>query len=349
MTPVAGDAVVHRVGARLLDAEFAPNTTYPRASVGAPADGIYRLLCLLSVDADRDRVGRRGESTPTGNELPHDILPMSWSAISLRTFRHGRDRADRAAQFSSESSTRHYPAGAYPAGRTGWFPAFEEEMQSCPHFPACSRAWSPSQRSCTGSPTVPGTAVPARRPLRAPTRSVNTAACVLPRRPIIGRCAIPLTTRLRQTILTALCDRCHHGATFQRLLDRVGCAGMWFILAMAFEERWARPRSDGAASRRRHVARHRPRICSAPERGGGGVPRTGGLATRSAVTGGEVQVDAGRGLSCVRPLRTAERGRAFQAARVVRVHPGSAPPVVLLPVPEPHPVDLVGLLAPGRA
>ena len=37
----------------------------PRASVGAPADGTYRFLCLLSVDADRDRVGRRGESTST--------------------------------------------------------------------------------------------------------------------------------------------------------------------------------------------------------------------------------------------------------------------------------------------
>ena len=32
----------------------APNTTYPRASVGAPADGTYRLLCLSSVNADQD-------------------------------------------------------------------------------------------------------------------------------------------------------------------------------------------------------------------------------------------------------------------------------------------------------
>ncbi len=104
--------------------------------------------------------------------------------------------------------------------------------------------------------------------------------------------------------LTALCDRCHHGATFQRLLDRVGCAGMWFILAMAFEERWARPRSDGAASRRRHVARHRPRICSAPERAAEACPAPEGLQLdlRSLVVKCKLTLVAGC-LACDRFVR----------------------------------------------
>ena len=76
----------------------------------------------------------------------------------------------------------------------------------------------------------------------------------------------PTDDEITANDLTALCRRCHQGATFRRLLDRVGCAGVWMILATALERR--RPRAacgDRIAGGRRCATRRRSRSCRAPE------------------------------------------------------------------------------------
>ena len=76
MTPVAGDAVVHRVGARLLDAEFAPNST--------------SIVLRGEIRAGSDD-GRRGESTSrtlTPRVLNASLAERGSSRLSSTGCRH---------------------------------------------------------------------------------------------------------------------------------------------------------------------------------------------------------------------------------------------------------------------
>ena len=101
--------------------------------------------------------------------------------------------------------------------------------------------------------------------------------------------------------LTALCRHCHWLGTFCRLLDRVGCAGVWMVLATG-RERGPAARANGPAAGRRRVTRQRPRSCYGPERSVAAGAATGEADLRTLVEKCHLQLVVGC-LECRRFVR----------------------------------------------